>query len=159
MLLRPVEYIRNTLLAITAVGLLLAAQCTAWAQNAPDSFVKPLPFVSPIFGDNMVLQRGKANTIWGWTAPGEKVHVEIADKTTSAIAGADRRWQAKIEPPPPGGPYTLTITRGTERVELHNVLVGDVWLCGGQSNMGVSLRSARDGEEEVKAANYPQIRF
>jgi sialate O-acetylesterase len=53
----------------------------------------------------------------------------------------------------------VKVTRGTESVELHNVLVGDVWLCGGQSNMGVSLRFARNGEEEVKAANYPEIRF
>lgn len=65
----------------------------------------------------------------------------------------------KIQPPRTGGPYTVRITRGSEAVELHNVLVGDVWLCGGQSNMGVILRSARNGEEEVRAANYPEIRF
>ncbi|HME58695.1 MAG TPA: sialate O-acetylesterase, partial [Terracidiphilus sp.] len=63
-----------------------------------------------------------------------------------------------IQPPPAGGPYTLKIT-GREKVELHNVLVGDVWLCGGQSNMGLPLRFTRNGADEVKAANYPQIRF
>ena len=64
----------------------------------------------------------------------------------------------KIQPPPAGGPYTVKIT-GRETVELHNVLVGDVWLCGGQSNMGLPLRFARNGAEEAKAANYPDIRF
>jgi sialate O-acetylesterase len=150
---------RYSLVAIAVFGLLLSTQRTGWAQNAPEAAIKPLPLVSPIFGDNMVLQRGKANTIWGWTDPGEKVRVDIGDKTATSTAGTDRRWQVKIQPPTAGGPYTVKVTRGTESVELHNVLVGDVWLCGGQSNMEVSLRFARNGEEEVKAAHYPEIRF
>jgi sialate O-acetylesterase len=64
----------------------------------------------------------------------------------------------KIQPPPVGGPYTLRIS-GRETLELHNVLVGDVWLCGGQSNMELPLRFARNGADEVKAANHPEIRF
>ena len=76
----------------------------------------------------------------------------------SGVAGADRRWQVTIQPPPAGGPYTIKIT-GHETVELHNVLVGDVWLCGGQSNMQLPLQFTRNGAEEVKAANYPEIRF
>jgi sialate O-acetylesterase len=150
---------RYSLVAIGAFALLLSTQRTGRAQNAPAAATKPLPLVSPIFGDNMVLQRGKANTIWGWTDPGEKVRVDVGDKTATATAGNDRRWQVKIQPPPAGGPYTIKITRRSESAELHNVLVGDVWLCGGQSNMGVTLRSARNGEEEVKAANYAEIRF
>ena len=150
---------KNGVIAIAAFGLLLATQRTGWAQNVPDVATNPLPLVSPIFGDNMVLQRGKANTIWGWTDPGEKVRVNVGDKTATATAGSDRRWQAKIQPLPAGGPYTVKITRGSESVELHNVLVGDVWLCGGQSNMGVTLRSARNGEEEVKATQYSEIRY
>ena len=67
---------------------------------------KPLPYLSPIFGDNMVLQRGKPNTIWGWSDPGDEVRVEIAGKTASGVAGADRRWQVKMQPPRAGGPYT-----------------------------------------------------
>ncbi len=106
----------------------------------------------------MVLQRGKKNTIWGWSEPGDKVRIEIAGEHASGVAGPDRRWQVKIQPPAVGGPYTIKIT-GHETVELHNVLVGDVWLCGGQSNMQVPLRSARNGDEEVKSANYPEIRF
>src|SRR5271165_131938 len=151
-------FCRRALQAITAIALLLSLHSAALAQNSPEATVKPLPLVSPIFGDNMVLQRGKANTIWGWSDPGDKVRVDIAGKHAFAVAGADRRWQVKIQPPAAGGPYTIMIT-GHQTAELHNVLVGDVWLCGGQSNMQVGLHSANNGEAEVKAANYPEIRF
>ena len=149
---------RTALKAIVAIAFLLSLSCCALAQNDPIAAIQSLPFVSPIFGDNMVLQRGKANTIWGWSDPGDKVQVDIADKPASGVAGADGHWQVRIQPPPSGGPYTLAI-KGHQTVELRNVMVGDVWLCGGQSNMQVSLRSARNAEEEIKAANYPEIRF
>jgi sialate O-acetylesterase len=119
---------------------------------------KTLPFVSTLFGDDMVLQRGKLNTVWGWSEPGDKVTVQIGDTSATGVAGADRRWQVKIQPPPAGGPYTVKIS-GHESVELHNVMVGDVWLCGGQSNMGLPLRFTLNGADEAKAANYPDIRF
>ncbi len=141
-----------------AVFLLSLMQCIASAQKASEKTDKPLPFVSPIFGDNMVLQRGKINTLWGWSDPGDMVQVELTGKRVSARAGTDHRWQVSIRPPAVGGPYTITI-KGHRTVELHNVLVGDVWLCGGQSNMGVPLRFSRNGDEEVKAANEPEIRF
>ena len=106
----------------------------------------------------MVLQRGKPDTIWGWSDPGDTVRVEIGDHSGTATAGADKRWQVKIDPPAAGGPYTVKIT-GHQTIELHNVLVGDVWLCGGQSNMGLPLRFTKDADEEIKKANYPDIRF
>jgi hypothetical protein len=149
---------RHALVVITAIAFLFAPQGSASAQNALQSAAKPLPLLSPIFGDNMVLQRGKVNTIWGWSEPGAEIRVAIAGKHASAVAGVDRRWRVKIQPPPAGGPYTVEI-RGPQTVELHNVLVGDVWLCGGQSNMQVGLGRARNGDEEVKAANNPEIRF
>jgi len=149
---------RKPLVGIIAAGLLLALACSAFAQSPPLPAAKSLPFVSPIFGDNMVLQRGKENPMWGWSEPGDKIRVEVAGKIVSGVAGPDRRWQVKIQPPPAAGPYTVKIS-GLQTLELHNVLVGDVWLCGGQSNMQVSLRFARNGEEEVKTANYPEIRF
>jgi len=117
-----------------------------------------LPLLSPIFGDNMVLQRGKPATIWGWSEPGDRILVEIGEAKGSGVAGPDRRWQVAIQPPPPGGPYTVKIV-GRQTLELHNVMVGDVWLCGGQSNMGLPLRFTLNGEDEAKAANYPDIRF
>ncbi len=110
-----------------------------------------LPFVSPMFGDNMVLQRGEPNPIWGWSTPGHVIRVEIAGDIAKAVAGLDGRWRAQIPPPAPGGPYTVTID-GPQHVELREVLVGDVWLCGGQSNMEFPLERTRNG------ANRNQIR-
>jgi sialate O-acetylesterase len=117
-----------------------------------------LPFVSPVFGDNMVLQRDKTNTIWGWTDAGTSVRVEIAGRTASTVAKDDGSWQAQIVPPAPGGPYVLSID-GPKSVRYTNVLVGDVWLCGGQSNMEWPLARARNGEQEVKKAHHPSIRL
>src|SRR5947199_9605494 len=91
---------------------------------APD--VSPLPFVSPLFGDNMVLQRGKSNPIWGWSNPGDVVRVEVGGKSANATAGADGRWQVRLDPPPTGGPYTMKVS-GAQSATLHEVLVGDVW--------------------------------
>jgi sialate O-acetylesterase len=140
----------------TALAFSLAGRASG--QSAPGAAYQPLPFVSTIFSDNMVLQRGKKNTIWGWSDPGDQVRVEIAGKHASGVAGLDRRWQVRIQPPAVGGPYTIRIS-GHHSVELHNVLVGDVWLCGGQSNMQLALPRVLNGEEEVKAANFPEIRF
>src|SRR4051794_20867942 len=85
------------LVVFTAV--LLVSSERANAQPAAQ-----LPFVSPIFSDNMVLQRGKPNTIWGWSQPEDTVRVEIGENSATATAGADGRWQARIQPPAPGGP-------------------------------------------------------
>jgi len=134
--------------------LALAAAVAPGMPAAP----RPLPFVSPLFGDNMVLERNKTNRIWGWTQPGQTVSVEIAGRRAVAVAGGDGRWEARIEPPPAGGPYTVAIT-GTESVELHEVLVGDVWLCGGQSNMNLGLGLVRNGADEIKAADHPELRL
>ena len=107
----------------------------------------------------MVLQRNKKDRIWGWTDPGDKVTVQIGDTSASAVAGPDRRWQVAFQAPPAGGPYTVKITAKSQSVELHNVLVGDVWLCTGQSNMEFSMRGVLNAKEEIQKANYPKIRF
>jgi hypothetical protein len=90
--------ISRSLLAAAAASFLLVAppgsppaDGQAVPKAASPGAVKPLPFLSPIFGDNMVLQRGKANTLWGWSEPGDAIRVQIGDNTASAIAGADRR--------------------------------------------------------------------
>jgi sialate O-acetylesterase len=116
------------------------------------------PFLSPAFGDFMVLQRGKPNTIWGWTKPGEKVRVSVAEKSAEGTAGADGKWTVTLEPPAAGGPYEVQVTGSQNRI-LKEVLVGDVWLCSGQSNMEFGLPRSRDGEKEVKAALHPDIRL
>ncbi|HEY1789329.1 MAG TPA: sialate O-acetylesterase, partial [Verrucomicrobiae bacterium] len=143
----PIRNVR----ALLFVTLFACASVVAADTGSP-------PFVSPMFGDNMVLQRGKLNTIWGWSKPGDVVHVEIAGHKARAIAGADGRWEARIEPPAAGGPYILTID-GLQHVELREVLVGDVWLCGGQSNMELGLARTRNGADEISRANHPEIRL
>jgi sialate O-acetylesterase len=131
--------------AFTACFVAIAAETT-------------LPFVSPMFSDNMVMQRGKPNTIWGWSTPGQEVRVEIAGHIAKTITGADGRWQVRVQPPAPGGPYTIKID-GPQHTELHEVLVGDVWLCGGQSNMELPLSRTRNGDEAIKSAYNPEIRL
>jgi sialate O-acetylesterase len=129
----------------------------AFAQ--PQTAAAPKPFVSPIFADHMVMQRGKPNAIWGWSQPGDTLRVEIGGNSATGTAGADGKWQARIQPPAAGGPYTVKIAGSQQTVELQDVLVGDVWICSGQSNMQFGLGQARGGAEEIKNADYPQMRY
>lgn len=131
-------------------------QPQAWWPTQPRS----LPFVHTLFSDNMVLQRDHADPIWGWSMPGDTISISVEGHATSAtaVAGADGKWMTKIGPFAPGGPLTLTIKGSTRQVVLTNVLVGDVWLCSGQSNMGIPVRTAASAEEEIRQANHPQIR-
>lgn len=117
------------------------------------------PLVSPMFGDHMVLQRDKSTRLWGWTGTGETVHVAMAGITAEKVAGPDGRWEIAILPPAVGGPYELDVSSPERTVVLHDVLVGDVWLCGGQSNMELPLSRTLDGDREIKSANHPQIRL
>ena len=87
------------MLAVAVLAMLPMMALAAPSNTTPETSATPLPLVSPIFGDNMVLQRGKTNTIWGWSEPGDKIRVEIAGKSATGVAGADRRWQVKIQPP------------------------------------------------------------
>lgn len=146
---------KGNVLSLLAGALVLAGG-SVFGASPQDA--GSLPFVSPIFGDHMVLQRGKANVIWGWSQPGDSVRVEIGERSATATTGASGRWQAHIEPPEPGGPYTVKIS-GKRTVELQDVLIGDLWICAGQSNMQFGLGQARNGADEIKNANYPQIRF
>jgi sialate O-acetylesterase len=141
---------------IFTFNALINSAGSVWGADVP---VAPgLPFLSPILGNHMVLQRGKPNRFWGWSMPGDSIRVQIEDHSATATAGADGRWQATIDPPPVGGPYVVKID-GPQTVELHDVLVGDVWLCGGQSNMELGLTQVRDAEMEIKAAGHPEIRL
>ncbi|MGN6363804.1 sialate O-acetylesterase [Asticcacaulis taihuensis] len=138
----------------------------ARAQNTPGIAAESaagvsttLPFVSPIFGDNMVMQRGKINTIWGWSHAGDTIQVVIGDHSVTANTGKDGRWEARILPPETPGPWTMHIYGKSQTREIQNVLIGDVWLAGGQSNMALPLKFAKDGDAEVLAADEPEIRY
>src|SRR5579862_4409739 len=117
-----------------------------------------LPFLSPMFGSHMVLQRDKPNTLWGWASPGSPVSVSIGDRHADVKAGADGKWLVRISPPPTGGPYAVSVD-GEQHVKLDDVLVGDVWICSGQSNMEMGIGAVRNAADEVAAANHPDIRL
>ena len=162
---------RVTVLALAGPLIAAAGPAAAAVAAAPPVATAPpvaasapatsgrLPFVSTIFGDDMVLQRGKPDTLWGWARPGDSVRVRIASEAATGFTGADGRWQVSIAPPPTGGPYTLQVTDGRQRAVFHNVMVGDVWICGGQSNMELPLRFTDDAAEVAKLASYPNIRY
>ena len=111
-----------------------------------------------IFGDHMVLQRDSPLPVWGWAEPGEQVSVEFLGQVTSTSANAQGEWKVELPPAKAGGPHTLTVT-GTNSVELQDVLVGEVWLCSGQSNMEMGVGLCLNPEAEIAAANHPQLRL
>ena len=111
-----------------------------------------------IFSSNMVLQQGQANPIWGWADKGEKVAVNIAGKSIIAKTGKDGKWKTYLPVLDYGGPYTLTV-KGGNLIELNNILIGEVWVCSGQSNMGWQLNLCNNGVQEVANANYSRIRL
>ena len=113
-----------------------------------------------IIGDNMVLQRGGKAPIWGWAEPKELVTVRIGEGTRAwiALAGDDGRWMLKIDVPDAGGPYEMSI-RGKNTITVSNILVGEVWVCSGQSNMQWTVQRAANAEQEIAAADYPKMRL
>jgi len=109
------------------------------------------------FTDHMVLQRDMPVPIWGWADPGEKVVVSLDSKTAEVTACSKGRWMVKLDSMSAGGPYVLKVS-GKNTIELKDVLVGEVWLGSGQSNMAMTVGGCRDFEQEKAAADLPQIR-
>ena len=119
---------------------------------------EPLPLVHPLFSDHMVFPRDVEAPVWGWAEPGKEITVTLAGKTAKAIADTTGRWQTKLGPIAAGGPYEFFISGPTTQ-KLGDVLVGDVWLCGGQSNMELALNGTTNANQEVAAANHHNIRL
>ncbi|AQG80455.1 sialate O-acetylesterase [Spirosoma montaniterrae] len=111
-----------------------------------------------VFGSHMVLQRRKPLPIWGWADANERVTVLLNKQTKTIKAGKDGRWQLTLDPMEAGGPYDLTVKGSKNELVLTDVLLGEVWVCSGQSNMEWPLRQATNANKEINAANYPQIR-
>ncbi|HUC80289.1 MAG TPA: sialate O-acetylesterase, partial [Flavisolibacter sp.] len=111
-----------------------------------------------IIRDSMILQRDAKLNIWGWASPGEKVTVRFNSKSYKATTGKDGKWTVQMQPLKAGGPFTMNI-EGSNRITLNEILVGDVWLCAGQSNMvhQMELHHVLYGED-IAQANNPQIR-
>ena len=115
--------------------------------------------VPSIFGSRMVLQRDQANPVWGWAAPGEKISVTFAGQKHTATAGKDGAWRVKLQPLKANAKgQTLTI-QGSNKLELIDVLVGEVWVCSGQSNMAWSVDRSYDPDLESLTAKFPNIRL
>jgi sialate O-acetylesterase len=117
--------------------------------------------VSSLFGDHMMIQRGMEAPIWGTAAAGEKVTISINDKEATATADDKGEWRAKVPPLEVGNATTLTIAGDkTEKpLVIQDVLVGDVWICSGQSNMEWPLSAAKNAAEEIKSATDANIRL
>jgi sialate O-acetylesterase len=138
------------------------ALCTlVWLGAAGPARAAVVPH--PLFADHAVLQQGTKVPVWGTADPGEAVTVEIARQKVATTAGADGRWTVELAAMKAGGPFTLSIS-GKNRVTFTDVLVGEVWIASGQSNMErqLGLRAGQQPidrwKEEAAAAKYPKIR-
>jgi sialate O-acetylesterase len=112
-----------------------------------------------VIGSGMVLQRDMAVPVWGWAEAGEEVTVSFAGQTKKTKAGDNGKWIVKLDSLEANAKgSTLTIS-GKNKINLDNILVGEVWICSGQSNMEWAIRQSMNPKEEAAAANYPQIRL
>lgn len=111
-----------------------------------------------IFGSHMVLQQEKPVTVWGWAQPGETVTVQIASSKAEATATPRGEWRITLPPMKAGGPLEMTVT-GPNTIRFDDIMVGEVWLCSGQSNMEMGVGACNNAEQEIREANHPGIRF
>jgi len=133
------------------IGLLLLVQAAGLAVLGQVRMPR-------IFSDNMLVQRDKPLKVWGWAAAGEAVTVRFNGQQARTKAARDGSWQVLLKPMTFGGPFELSVT-GKNSLVYKNVLIGDVWICSGQSNMEWILKDARDGAREVRESSYPSIRL
>lgn len=111
-----------------------------------------------VLSSNMVLQRNIDLKIWGWADRGEKVTIQFNQQEMTTKARKDGSWQVVLKPMKAGGPFAMTIS-GKNKIELSNILIGDVWICSGQSNMEWSLTNTNNADEEIQQANHENIRL
>jgi sialate O-acetylesterase len=140
---------RVTRITLFALSLSLAAAVRPCAADVR------LP---RIFGNQMVLQRELPVRVWGTADPAEKVTVSIGKNESSATADEHGKWKVELSPLSAGSPVEVKVS-GKNTITLHDVLVGEVWVCSGQSNMGLTVQGAADAAKEIAAATHPQIRL
>lgn len=147
--MRPLHRCLPAALTGLAVGLSCAAASPAAAQA----------LLNPMFQDHAVLQRGRPIPVYGAAPAGSRITVAVNGHTAHATAGADGTWRAQLPAMTGGGPYTLSaaIAGGTSE-QVHDVMIGDVFLCGGQSNMQFPVKGADNAREEIATANDPDLR-
>ena len=119
--------------------------------------------LASLFSDHMVLQRDQPVPVWGWADPGEAVTVEFGVQKKTATADSEGKWMVKLDPMPASAkPETLSVVAAnpkSKNLKSTDILVGDVWLCSGQSNMAFGVTGSLNAEEEIAKARYPSIRF
>ncbi|WP_029906906.1 sialate O-acetylesterase [Prevotella sp. 10(H)] len=111
-----------------------------------------------IFSDNMMFQRDKPINVWGWADKNESVEISFMDQKKKVKADKNGKWTVTLSPVAYGGPYTMDVKGKNNSITLKNILVGEVWLCSGQSNMEWQVKSTMNAKEEISTADYPQIR-
>ncbi len=136
---------------INAITLVLSIMLMSTFANAKVKLPR-------IFSSHMVLQRNMPLPVWGWASPGENVTVTLAGNTATTTANSRGHWQVKLPALKAGGPYAMTV-KGANTIKLVDILVGEVWLCSGQSNMEFGMQKLTNAKEEIAAANYPKIRI
>lgn len=119
-----------------------------------------------VISDNMVLQQNKQVNLWGWSEAKARITVEASwGKSAEAVTGADGKWMVQLETPAAGGPFSVTIKSGETEKLINNVMVGEVWLCSGQSNMEMPLKGWAPNDtinfsaSEIASSDYPGIRM
>lgn len=121
---------------------------------------QPSPLTLPnIFGSRMVLQRDRALPIWGKAVAGDRLLISLGDIRAETVADAEGNWKVWLPAQKAGGPVRLAVRGAKHEVTFENVLIGEVWICSGQSNMQWGVNASKDREKEIAAANHPQIRL
>ncbi|MCP4645194.1 MAG: sialate O-acetylesterase [bacterium] len=143
----------RTSLAFSLTAVVILAATLSGQAHAADL---KLP---AIFSDHAVLQQKAPVPVWGWGEPGATVSVAIDGKAKSATVDGDGRWRVDLSSMKAGGPYELTVSSGTQQIVLTDILIGEVWLASGQSNMQWSIKRTDNWEEVVANADNDSIRF
>ncbi|MDZ4402338.1 sialate O-acetylesterase [Prosthecobacter sp.] len=136
---------RTSFFILFVLGLALSARATV-----------SLPV---IFTDHMVLQRERPVPVWGWAEAGREVNVKFAGQTKTTKADKDGRWKVTLDPLKASNDRQNLMVSGQNTVVVKDVLVGEVWLCSGQSNMAMTVKGVQDAEKEMAAANFPKMRM
>ena len=140
---------------LRALAFILVIPCLAFAAAAPTATEVKL---HGLFTDNMVLQRGMPIAVFG-TAKGGEVVVTLEKDSATAKVDANGHWRAELPARQAGGPYTLIVAAADKTVTLKNIMLGEVWILSGQSNMELHLRELKDPQAEIAAAKHDDIRF
>lgn len=134
--------------------------CALAFASAPAPAADSLPLLHPLFSDHAVVQRGRPIPVWGWAAPGESVRVTLANASLSARASDTGRWEVQFPAMEAGGPYELTVQAASGASQhARDVLVGEVWLCSGQSNMVLEVHRTLNSRAEIADAHNDSIRM